>query len=838
MPIMPFARTQTVVSHARMRRLRIAAAMTMAVGAAWLAGCDRAPAESLDSEISALVGRYCMDCHNATERVADLSLEEASAAHLAEHPRIWEEVVRKLRGNIMPPPGGPRPDMEQTRHYVRVFEAALDRHAADHGPAPGRVGLHRLNRTEYARVIHDMLGLHIDARAMLPADTTSDGFDNIASVLGMSPTHLDRYIAAARDISLLAVGNPHADTVRSDYRSSLRNGTLHVEGLPLGTRDGMLIEHHFPADGEYVFNINVNSDSGTPLRAYPQGWIEHRHRLIITIDGEVVFTAELGGEEDSRAIDQHQMPAVQQIRNRFRDIRLHVPAGRREVGVTFIARNMAQDHYLLQSFVPGRGVPDVPRIFGTEIVGPYQPSGISGRLESRERIFVCYPQVAEDELPCARRIVTNLATQAFRRPVDESDLAPLLEFHHQGAEAGGFEAGIQNALFAILSSVDFLYRAEPGSPPAQAQPGSAYAITDLELAWRLAFFLWSQGPDQELLAVADAGRLSNDAVLEEQITRMLADPRSESLITNFAFQWLEVRRLRQLDPDPRLYPNFDEDLRNAFEREMHLFLDSILRADVSVIELLTADHTFVNDRLARHYGIPDVRTGRFRRVQLADSRRHGLLGKGSVLMVTSYPDRTSPVLRGAWIMEHLLATPSASPPPGVETNLTDVEGERPRSVRQRLEQHRTDPSCNHCHGVIDPLGQPLETFDVIGELRWRERDSGVAVDPGGVLAGSGQVVNGPDDLRRALAADPEQFVLALTEKLMTFALGRSVQYHDMPTVRAIVADAQRSGYRFESLIRGIVHSAPFRMRTVPQTTAPDGATTAMTGGGAPPAAVN
>ncbi len=825
-------------THKRLT-FRMGAAIAVAACGAWLAGCERAPAESLDHEITTLVGRYCTECHNNVERVADLSLESVSAAHLAQHPDIWEEVVRKLRGNIMPPPGGPRPDADQTRHYVRVFEAALDRQAAERGPAPGRVGLHRLNRTEYARVIHDLLGLHIDARALLPADTSSDGFDNIASVLGMSPTHLDRYIAAARDISLLAVGNPRADTVRSDYRSTLRNGTLHVDGLPLGTRDGMLIQHHFPADGEYIFNINVNSDSGTPLRAYPQGWIEHRHQLIMTLDGEVVFTAELGGEEDSRAIDRYQMPAVQQIRNRFRDIRLQVPAGRREVGVTFIARSMAQDHYLLQSFVPGRGVPDVPRIFGTEILGPYEPSGISGRLESRERIFICYPETAEEERPCAQRILTNLANQAFRRPVDEADIAPLMAFYDEGTAGDrGFESGIQRGLFGILSSVDFLYRAEPGTAPADAAPGSTYAISDLELAWRLAFFLWSQGPDEELLQLAEAGRLSDDSVLDAQVSRMLADPRSESLVTNFAFQWLEVRRLRQLDPDPRLYPNFDEDLRNAFEREMQLFLDSILRADVSVVELLTADYTFVNDRLARHYGIPDVRTERFRRVALADSRRHGLLGKGSVLMVTSYPDRTSPVLRGAWIMDHLLGTPAASPPPGVETNLTDVEGMQPRSVRERLEQHRTDPSCNHCHGVIDPLGQPLETFDVIGELRWRERDTGVEVDPTGVLAGTDIQVSGPDDLREALAADPEQFVRALTEKLMTYALGRSVQYYDLPTVRAIVADAAVAGYRFESIVRGIVHSAPFRMRSVPQTQAPDGATTAMTGGESATAAVH
>src|SRR5690606_19420507 len=400
-------------------------------------------------------------------------------------------------------------------------------------------------------------------------------------------------------------------------------------------------------------------------------------------------------------------------------VRVPVQAGVRSVVATWIARTYAEGDYLHEYFMPGIGVPDVPRIKGTEIIGPYLPTGMSAATSSRERVFVCQPQSAADELPCARKIVANLASQAFRRPVTDEDLTPLLAFYASGAAEGGFESGIQKALFATLSSIKFLYRAEPGGPPVDVAPGSAYPISDLELASRLAFFLFSQGPDEELLSLAAEGKLGDPDVLEAQVTRMLADPRSKSLVTNFAFQWLNLRQLDLVDPDPRLFPNFDEDLRAAFFMEMELFLDSILRADASVLDLLTADHTFVNDRLARHYGLPDVRTDRFQRIVLEDSHRHGLLGKGGILMATSYPDRTSPVLRGVWILEHLLGTPPASPPPGVETNLTAVEGEKPRSVRERLALHRTSPTCNSCHGVIDPYGQPLESFNAIGE--WRTR---------------------------------------------------------------------------------------------------------------------
>jgi len=780
-----------------------------------LAACSsEPPVADIDESLASLTG-YCTECHNDVDFTANLSLELASAAHLAENPEIWEAVVRKLRGNLMPPPGSEAPDYMRTRALIDALEAALDQSATEAGLMPGRVSLHRLNRTEYARAVKEILGLDIDANAILPSDVTSDGFDNVADVLGVSPTHLDQYIAAARDISIWAVGDENPEPVRADFRSSLQNGSVHVDGLPLGTRGGMLMEYNFPGDGDYVFNINVISPSGTPLRAYPQGWIEYRHKLIMTIDGAKVFEQEIGGVEDSRDIDQNQMPAVMAIKERFRNITLPVAAGKHEIGVTWIARTHAEGDYLLEQFVPGLGVPDIPRVAGTEIIGPYNATGAGESTESRQRIFKCRPENQAAELPCVREILGSLARQAFRRPVDEADLEPLLAFYQQGRDEGGFETGIQKSLMAILASTKFVYRAEPEGPPADLAAGFAYPISDTELAWRLAFFLWSQGPDETLIELAGDGRLSDPSVLDAQVTRMLADSRSESLVTNFGFQWLDVRRLAQITPDPRLFPDFDEDLRFAFEKEMELFLDSVLRSDESVLELLTANYTFVNDRLARHYGIPDVRTDRFQRVTLTDSWRFGLLGKGSFLMVTSYPDRTSPVLRGTWIMDHLLGTPPSSPPPEVETNLTAVEGAAPASVRQRFEQHRSNASCNHCHGVIDPLGMPLENFSAIGEARTRERDSGVTVDPTGQMAGTGRPVRGPDDLREALVADSNQFVQALTEKLMTFALGRKVEYYDMPTIRAIVDQAEAADFRFESIIRGVVSSPAFIMRTVP-----------------------
>lgn len=792
--------------------------LLIASGLALLAGCGErnVPPATAVADRWDMLERHCIDCHNDGEFAGDLSFESSVPTDVAAHPEIWEKVVRKLRVDLMPPPSIARPDPEEIDQFLASLTAYLDENAAARGPEPGRVPLHRLNRTEYAAAVHDLLGIRIDARAMLPADISSEGFDNVAEVLSVSPTHLDQYIAAARDISIQAVGNPAPDPRRSDYRSDLENRTAHVEGLPLGTRDGLTVEHDFPADGVYEFSLNISSIPGSELRGYPYGWLEYRHDLALMIDGDIVFEGAIGGEEDSKGLDQGQIQSVEAIRDRFRNIRVPVKAGRRNVAAAFIARSFAEGDYLLQSLVPGEGVPDVPRLYGIEVIGPYGPTGIGESTTSRNQIFVCYPQTQIDERGCASEIFANLARRAFRRSVDDSDLEPILGFYDAGRESGGFEVGIQKGLMAILASTKFLYRAEPEAELASAGSGSGeYDITDLELAWRLAFFLWSRGPDNALLELAEQGRLTDPTVFEQQVRRLMADRRSESLVTNFAFQWLDVRRLDAIDPDPRLYPNFDEDLRRAFVEEMRLFLDSILRNDRSVLDLLDARHTFVNERLARHYGLGAIRGDRFRRVELEDSNRWGLLGKGSVLMVTSYPDRTSPVLRGAWIMERLLATPPTPPPPGVETDLAPIAGDIPRSVRERLALHRTETSCNQCHGVIDPLGQALENYNAVGEWRERERDSGVAIDSSGRLAG-GEEVNGPADLRRALAADPALFAEALTEKLMVYALGRGLEHYDMPTVRAIVANAAHEGYSFSSIVMGIANSAAFRMRAAPE----------------------
>jgi len=791
-----------------------------ASAAALLAGCAEPPPEQALTQHVEVFGRFCTDCHNDAEAAGELSLEHVTAAEVAAKPEIFEQVVRKLRGGLMPPPGEPRPDSDDAHALVTALERHLDAAAAARGPEPGRVALHRMNRTEYATAVEQLLGVRIDARSMLPADMASEGFDNIAEVLRVTPTHIEQYVAAARDISILAVGEKTPAPTRADYRSERGLRTAHVDGLPLGTRDGLLVEHNFPADGTYEINLNISSIPGSELRGYPYGWLEYEHTVAVTIDGAKVFSGNIGGEVDSKALDQGQIKEVEAIKNRFRGIRVDVTAGRRSVGAAFVARSFAEGDYLLQSLVPGEGVPDIPRLFGMEIIGPYEPTGIAQPTESRARIFSCYPQSASAEQACATQILTSLARGAFRRPVTGDDVAPALEFYAQGRAEGDFETGIQKGLMAILASTKFLYRAEPGAPPANIEPGSKHAVSDLELAWRLSFFLWSQGPDEALLELADQGTLHEPEVLDRQVRRMLADERSRSLVTNFAFQWLGVRRLDAIDPDPRLYPNFDEDLRRAFTKEMELYLDSILRERRSVVDLLTAQHTFVNERLARHYGLPDVRGDQFRRVELTDSRRLGLFGKGSVLMVTSYPDRTSPVLRGAWIMEQILAAPPNPPPPGVETDLAPAAGDAPKSVRERLALHRTQPSCNQCHGVIDPLGQALENFNAVGEWRERERDSGVLVDSTGITS-TGQPVNSPDELRAALSSDPTLFVTALTEKVLTFALGRGVEYYDMPVVRRIVADAGREGYSFESIVLGVARSAPFRMRSAAEEPAGD-----------------
>jgi mono/diheme cytochrome c family protein len=759
-----------------------------------------------------LIDGYCVGCHNQRTKTAGIMFDTMDLARPSEDAEVWEKAVRKLRGGMMPPPGARRPDPANVDALIAWLETSLDEAAAAH-PNPGRVALHRLNRAEYANAIEDLFGLRIDAAALLPKDDEADGFDNVASVLTVSPAFLDQYISAARVVSNRAVGNPATRATSATYRPARGSDqAVRIEGLPLGTRGGLLVEHLFPTDGDYKLNV-----SGLAIAGYVRG-MEYQHTLVVTIDGVRSFQGRIGGEEDLKAIDQQQASAVAAINARFQNIPISVKAGPHKVGVTFVARTYAESDEVLHSFRPGVGEDRIPKVASLEIVGPFSPTGISD-TPSRQRIFVCRPSTSsglrpdnsKDELACATKILQTIARRAFRRPVTDRDLAAPLDFYRAARATGDFDAGIREALSAILASPKFLYRAE--RTPRDATSAAAHRINDLELASRLSFFLLGRLPDDELLADAEKGRLADRAVLEKQVRRLLAEPRSKSLVTNFAFQWLKMRGLDDIDPDAVLFPNFDDGLREAFRREMELFVESILREDRSVLDLMTADHTYVNERLALHYGIPHIRGERYRRVTLADPNRWGLLGKGGMLMTTSYANRTAPVLRGAWILENILGTPPAAPPPDVEGFKENKEGEKALSVREIMEQHRSKPSCNSCHGIMDPLGFALENFDAIGEWRWQDRWAGTPVDASGQLS-DGTAVSGPVDLRKALMRRPEQFVQTFTEKLMTYALGRSVEYFDMPAIRTIVRDAARENYRFSSIVMGIVKSPPFQMRRV------------------------
>ncbi len=750
--------------------------------------------------------QYCGKCHNSTDWAGGIAFDTMDPNTIGDDAKVWEEAVRKLRGRLMPPPDKPQPQQFEIDHQVSYLETHLDTAAAAH-PNPGDVVLHRLNRNEYAREVQAILALQIDPAALLPKDVKSEGFDNVASSLRVSPSFLDQYITAAHDVSVAAIGSPAANPADVTVRGSpSTNQELHVEGLPLGTRGGMLAEYLFPSDGEYTFNINQSGGFGG---GYIAG-LDSTQKLVMTLDGHKVYETELGGDEDLKNVDQKQADAVKVIRKRFENINLHVPAGPHKIGVTFVARTFAESDDTLAP-LGASGLPRVPGVFGVEIKGPNHPTGISD-TPSRAKIFICRPANADEELPCAKQIVANLARQAYRRPVSDADLAAPLRFYQAGRTSKDFDTGIQQALMAILASPKFLYRVE--AMPVNATPGTIYHISDVELASRLSFFLWSQGPDEELLKAAVANKLHEPGELEREVKRMLADPRSKALVTNFADEWLDVDDMDAIQPDPSIYPEFDAGLRAAFRKEIEMFVDSVFRSDQSVTALLNANYTFVNERLALQYGIPNVRGEQFRRVTLADSHRWGLLGKGTFLMGTSYGNRTSPVKRGAWVLEVISGTPPHAPPPGVEALKENMDGAKAQTVRERMEAHRSNPSCNACHGILDPLGFSFENFDAIGGWRNKDRETATVIDTGGKL--HGLELKGPDDVRNSLMARPEQFVQTISEKLMTYALGRTVEYPDMPTVRGIVRDAAGSRYQFESIVLGIVKSPQFQQQMIPQ----------------------
>jgi hypothetical protein len=763
----------------------------------------------------AMLNTYCEKCHNATDWTGGIAFDTMQPEGIPQDAKVWEAAVSKLRGRMMPPPGEKQPDQTTIDSFVSWMEGSLDRAAAAH-PDAGYVSLHRLNRVEYARAVKDLLNVEVDPAELLPQDTKSDGFDNVASVLKVSPTFLDQYISAARTVAALAVGSAHPSQAIVSYRAGPHDQAFHIEGLPLGTRGGMSVVHDFPADGTYTFNLSVGTGLGYI------GDLAQEHKVVFLIDGRQVFERTIGGPADFKDADQKQQEATKEFAARFRGIRLPVAAGPHQLVVTFVQRAQSESDDWLASFNPMGGMANLPRIGGIEINGPVEVTGLS-QTPSRARIFSCHPAAVSEELPCATQILTSLMRDAYRRPVTDADLAAPLHFFAVGRQGRDFDAGIQNAIVAILASPKFLYRAETDPQVTTAQAGqvtnvkvsqtrtAAYHLSDVELASRLSFFLWSQGPDPQLLDVAVGNRLHEPAVLAAQVTRMLADPRASALITNFAFQWLQVDSMDKIQADPNVFPYFDEDLRSAFRKEMELFVRSILLQDRPVTDLLTADWTFLNERLALHYGIRDVRGSQFRRVELTDSHRFGLLGKGAILMGTSYANRTAPVLRGAWVLEVITGTPPHAPPPAIPALKENVPGAKPLTIRQRMEMHRSQPSCNACHGVMDPIGMSLENFDAMGKWQTKDAETGTLIDTAGRMA-DGRAVSGPDDLRKALASRPDQFVQTLTINLMTYALGRTVEYFDMPVVRQIVRDADRQGDRFAAIVKGIVTSPQFQMQ--------------------------
>ena len=755
---------------------------------------------AFQSDQRALVDKYCIACHNQRLKTANVMLDSADVDHVGAAPDLWEKVVRKLHGGSMPPLAAPRPDKTILDGFASYLETSLDRAAAAN-VNPGRPALHRLNRTEYANTIRDLLAVDVDVTALLPGDDEANGFDNIADVLKVSPLLLEQYLAASRKISALAVGDPATPPVAQTYRippDLSQEG--HIEGLPLGTRGGALIKHNFPLDGEYDFSVGILRN----IVGYMTGF-EFPHRLEIGVDGVRVFAAPVGGPEDLLLMDTNLGTGGEAIDARLKT-RVPVKAGPHAVAITFVEKNHSESDEPLQPFTRDldlQNMNGVPLIDRVEIAGPFNAKG-PGETPSRRKIFACHPAKASDELPCARQILTTLAKRAYRRPVNDSDMETLLSFYQQGRNKGNFEGGIESALRLVLADPKFIFRNEIDPPNGP----SVHRINDLELASRLSFFLWSTIPDDELLSVASQGKLKDADVLEQQVKRMLADPRSDALVNNFAGQWLFLRNLKSAAPDSEQYPNFDDNLRQAMRKETELFFGSILREDRGVLDLLTANYTFVNERLAKHYGIPNIYGSRFRRVTLTDENRRGLLGQGSVLTVTSYPNRTSVVLRGKWILENILGTPPPAPPPNVPALKENGDG-KPLSMKQLMEQHRANPACASCHKIMDPLGFSLENFDAVG--RWRSQEPAGPIDATGQL-GDGTPVTGPVDLRKAVLKRPEQFVGTMTEKMLTYALGRGLEYYDMPVVRGIVRDASRTDYRFSSIVMGIVKSAPFEMR--------------------------
>ena len=766
------------------------------------------------SEQRVLLDRYCVTCHNDKLKTAGLMLDEMDVGNVGVKAEVWEKVIRKLLSGTMPPLGQPRPGQAAFESFISGLEKSIDR-AAELAPNPGRPTIHRLNRAEYTNAIRDLLALDIDSRSLLPADDSGYGFDNIADVLKFSPGLLERYLIAAMKISRIAIGDPtiraSVQTYQLPYLTVSQNVRM-SEDLPFGTRGGISIRHHFPLDGDYVFKIHLERNQ-LAFANRVRG-LDLSNEIDVRVDGARIKLFQI----PPRTPRQGSATGYQEDRSDADlEVRFKVKAGTRLVGVTFPRRNwyyegvgvsrlpVASDGHSRSSDT-GKDTGKIEATLSSvDISGPFDGT-VPEETASRRKIFLCEPTGLEDEETCAKDILKNLARRAYRRLATEKDIQLLFSFYEKGRSEGNFDTGIQWALERILTDPDFLFRIE--RDPENISIGSRYRISEFELASRLSFFLWSSIPDDELLELAENGRLHDPEVLAQQVRRMLVDSRSKELVRNFFGQWLFIRNIGVVKPDVIAFPDFDENLREAFQHETELFLESQLHEDRSVVELLTANYTFVNERLAQHYEIPNIYGNHFRRVKFNDNRRAGLLGQGSLLTVTSYANRTSPVLRGKWLLENLLGAPPPPPPPNVPA-LEEGETGRFASMRERMEQHRKNPVCANCHSKLDPLGFALENFDGIG--RWRATDANVPIDASGVLP-NGSIFDGPAEFREALLSHQMAFITTLTEKLLTYALGRGVEYYDMPAIRQILRKAAVEDYSWSSLVVGIVNSMPFQMR--------------------------
>ncbi|MGH8228847.1 MAG: DUF1592 domain-containing protein [Steroidobacteraceae bacterium] len=757
---------------------------------------------------------YCTQCHNSTDWAGGVAFDIQTAQQVPAHAKVWENAIRKLTGGFMPPPNAKQhPDAATVQGLTTWLERTLD--TSEVAPYAGTIPLHRLDRREYKNAIRDLLGLNVNVASLLPSDAQKDGFDDIASTLEISPSFVDQYVSAARKVAELAVGNPKAPAVTTTYgnvaymvislepRGSDGAGTQehYQPGMPFGTRGGISFLHNFPADGEYQLSIGDMALG----RSVPH--MEFRNTVVALLDGKEIYRTIIGGPADDKGIDEQQQVAVDAINARLKNIRFHATQGQHRIAVTFIQRSLAESDSRMRSSALDGGEPSDQSAYALQIRGPLKVTGMSDS-PSRAKIFICYPKQPQQDEPCARKIIANLAQRAFRRPVADQDLRPLMAFYEAGQRSGGFETGVRDALSAILASPFFLYR---GAESLETVSDTG-TISDLELATRLSFFLWSSLPDQQLLTLAEHHELHEPAVLAQQVRRMFADPRSKALVTGFAFQWLDVAALDEIVPDRRLFQDASgtQDPRPLYREELRLFLNSVLRSNQPVTALLTADYTYLNEPLAELYGISDVKGAQFRRVALRDEPyRDGLLGKGAILMLSSNPDRTSPTRRGAWILEHLYGSPPPTPPPNVG-KLPNTPRGKPATMRERMRLHAINPTCDSCHGVIDPLGFSLANFNAVGQYHVRDPITHALIDSSGQLPNRMKIA-GPAGLRNALASHPTTFLTTLTKNLMAYALGRKVTYHDMPTIRRIVKSVAPH-YRFADIVLQVVMSHEFRRR--------------------------